>query len=251
MSALQFRQPLSRGQINFSYTNHIFKAPIFIGKPGVGGSHGIHRPYNDPLLGNGVFFAMKSATFFDLGFDYYTFDLPDSIDDADDLSNRLRLIEYYDGPIQLSAHESDYEIESTLDAFAYAENLGIVYACGFSISHQKWVQLTGYQYPNHTAIGRVWSLADLDYVRQVVGQNDPLMPMKVSVFPNPTNRTLHLTTQQPIVGHYTIMTTAGQNLHSGNLQGQVIDVEKLPSGFYLLRIVTDENRTTMIRFVKN
>jgi hypothetical protein len=85
----------------------------------------------------------------------------------------------------------------------------------------------------------------------VLVRSQPGTPKGLQLFPNPVHQTLHLRGASITLQQYAVYDLAGKLLLTGTYNGQDIDVSKLNSGFYFLRLISSEpGLQTVLRFVK-
>ena len=82
-----------------------------------------------------------------------------------------------------------------------------------------------------------FTLRDRQQVRQV-------LPCNVSVYPNPTTDGVNLEGEAEKI-HYTLFSSQGQRLCEGTFDGKVfLDLKDYPSGSYLLRVSSGNQKST-------
>ena len=96
-------------------------------------------------------------------------------------------------------------------------------------------------------VGSISPTHTLGVVTPVTSNNPP----QVSIYPNPTNETLTIKTQQGIYTNYTITNTVGQVLLQNDLTNTrtTVDVKTLASGLYYITL-RGSGGTVVQKFVK-
>jgi hypothetical protein len=73
---------------------------------------------------------------------------------------------------------------------------------------------------------------------------------KLVIYPNPAHTTLNLKSNLPYLS-YTIFSTQGVQIQSGNVDSQQIDIRQLASGMYILRLSAQEGlNVSQVSFIK-
>ncbi|MFI0429410.1 T9SS type A sorting domain-containing protein [Mariniflexile sp. HMF6888] len=71
------------------------------------------------------------------------------------------------------------------------------------------------------------------------------------LFPNPTNKYLHVSFKKTNISSMSIYNLLGQKIDSFNYTNQVIDLGNLKKGMYLLKIKTSDERTQSFKIIKS
>jgi plastocyanin len=101
---------------------------------------------------------------------------------------------------------------------------------------------------NHASSGMKGTIT----VQDNAGIANNLMPIGISVYPNPSSSLLTLRSDNDLAGsHYFICDLAGRQVLTGTLASDVtqVDISQLISGIYLIRV--DGQKRSSVKFIKN
>lgn len=105
----------------------------------------------------------------------------------------------------------------------------------------------------NASINTFFNLANKPNCQSTIGiKKNEVLPNTVSVWPNPANDVLFVSSDIPLSATASIINGIGQTLHSEKMNGTSakINLKDLPAGVYLLEIKSDDTRT-LKKFVKN
>jgi CubicO group peptidase (beta-lactamase class C family) len=72
----------------------------------------------------------------------------------------------------------------------------------------------------------------------------------LTIYPNPTNTTLFVKTENNNPLQYQITNSIGEITQKGNVNGNSIDVSNLTIGIYIVRFTNNHNETSLYKFIK-
>jgi D-alanyl-D-alanine carboxypeptidase len=73
----------------------------------------------------------------------------------------------------------------------------------------------------------------------------------ITIYPNPTNTTLFIKTENQISHQYQITNSIGQTMKQDKLIGNGVDVSSLPKGLYFIQLKDNKGKVCISKFVKN
>ncbi len=82
------------------------------------------------------------------------------------------------------------------------------------------------------------------------GINETLLSTSLIIYPNPTNTTLFIKTENIALHQYQITNSIGQVLQNGKLTGNNIDVSRLPKGIYFIQLKDEKGQLFLSKFIK-
>jgi hypothetical protein len=68
----------------------------------------------------------------------------------------------------------------------------------------------------------------------------------ISIYPNPTSELIYLDVSGDVIGTYQLYNSLGQTAMMGNLNSVTIDLKRLESGMYLLKVLDESSKTIFI-----
>ncbi|MBN9338263.1 MAG: T9SS type A sorting domain-containing protein, partial [Chryseobacterium sp.] len=87
-------------------------------------------------------------------------------------------------------------------------------------------------------------------IQDVLAVSDLSSDNKVSIYPNPVKDILNIKTKEAGESTYKIYNAAGQSVANGKSVENKIDVNRLPSGNYVIELVNKKGEKSTQKFIK-